>query len=61
MTDLRALAMGIYKMSQAVSKTDQTCQDLIVTSIAFAEASMGDSPLRDEWMDEFMRIATKGA
>lgn len=61
MTDLRVLAMGVYKLTQAVSIADVTCQEFVVTSIAFAEASMGDSPFRNEKMAEFQRICKEGA
>lgn len=61
MTDLHALARGIYKLKQAVSETDTTCQDMVMASIMFAEASMGDHPDRKERLNEFYRIANDGA
>lgn len=61
MTDLRVLAMGIYKLTQAVSIADVTCQEFVLTSMAFAEVSVEDSPMRKEQMAEFQRICKEGA
>lgn len=60
MTDLRALAMGIYKFNQAMVQTDATCVEFVLASIGFAEASTAHDPNRKERMEEFYHIASTG-
>lgn len=60
MSDLRALAKGIHRMCQAMPLTDTTVQEMVLTSIMFAEASVSNSPQRKELLDEFYRVAQQG-
>ena len=61
MTDLRQLAMGIFKIRQAMDPKDVTCQNLVNTSVGFAEASVENDPGRNELLAEFYRIVAKGS
>lgn len=60
MTDLRALALAVHQFCQVVPPTDRTVQEMVITSMMMAEATIGDSPFRKERLDEFNRIMLEG-